>query len=167
MQSNEYYDSALRQTLAFQSPQFVPAWALPRASSDSNSPVVTSAAAGATISIAVPGLSSPESFTAPSTPWTATYVSTASNNRTVHIVPRGKPVGTAAAHLKSFSGMEDTPLVMQVGGTNELGLCMQAVITTLPSKGKLFAVATGCKSWQSQTPTPTHRLTCVSAHASR
>ena len=140
--SDEYYDSALKQTLAFDSPQFVPAWALPRSSSDSGTPVVTSAAAGATISITLPGLTAPESFTAPA-PFTTTSAYTASNGRAVHIVPRVKPVGPTAAHLTSFSGLEDTPLVLQVAGMSELGLCMQAVITTLPSKGKLFAVATG------------------------
>jgi hypothetical protein len=122
----------------------VPAWALPRASSDSGTPVVTSAAAGATISITAPGSSSPESFTAPSSPWTATYVTTAANGRTVHIVPRVKPVGPAATHLTSFSGFEDTLVVVQVNGMSELGLCIQAVVTTLPKKGKLFAVSTGC-----------------------
>ena len=145
-QSNKYYDSFLKQKQTFRSPQFVPAWALPRASSDVSTPIVTSAAAGAVISIAVPGLSSPDTFTAPSSPWTTTFVTTASNGRTVHIVPRGKPVGPTIAHLTRFSGLEDTPLVLQVAGMSELGLCMQAVITTLPSKGKLFAVATGCKS---------------------
>ena len=145
-QSNKYYDSFLKQKQTFRSPQFVPAWALPRASSDVSTPVVTSAAAGATISIEVPGLSSPETFTAPPSPWTSTFVTTASNGRTVHIVPRGKPVGPTIAHLTSFSGLEDTPLVLQVAGMSELGLCMEAVITTLPAKGKLFAVATGCKS---------------------
>ena len=130
----------------FQSPQFVPAWALPRAASDFGTPVVTSATAGATISITVPGLSSPESFTAPSSPWTATFMTTASNGRAVHIVPRVKPVGPAAAHLTSFSGFEDTLVVVQVDGMSELGLCMQAVVTTLPDKGKLFAVSTGCTS---------------------
>ena len=73
-------------------------------------------------------------------------MTTASNARTVHILPRGKPVGSTTAHLTSFSGSEDTPLVLQVAGMNDLGLCMQAVITTLPSKGKLFAVSTGCES---------------------
>ena len=139
----KYFDSFLKQPQTFRSPQFVPAWALPRASSDVSTPVVTSAAAGATISIEVPGLSSPETFTAPPSPWTTTFLTTASNGRTVHIVPRGKPVGPTIAHLTSFSGLEDTPLVLQVAGMSELGLCMQAVITTRPSKGKLFAVATG------------------------
>ena len=145
----KYYDSFLKQPQTFRSPQFVPAWALPRASSYVGTPVVTSAAAGATISIEVPGLS-PEIFTAPPSPWTSTFVTTASNGRTVHIVPRGKPVGPTIARLTSFSGLEDTPLVLQVAGMSELGLCMQAVITTLPSKGKLFAVATGCKSHTAQ-----------------
>ena len=139
----KYYDSFLKQPQTFRSPQFVPAWALPRASSYVGTPVVTSAAAGATISIELPGLSSPETFTAPPSPWTTTFVAAASNGRTVHIVPRGKPIGPTVAHLTSFSGLEDTPLVLQVAGMSELGLCMQAVITTPPSKGKLFAVATG------------------------
>ena len=145
-QSSKYYDSFLRQTQTLQSPQFVPAWALPRASSDSGTPIVTSAAAGATISIAVPGLSPPESFTAPSSPWTTTSMTTASNGRAVHIVPRVKPVGPTAAHLTTVSGLEDTLVVVQVAGMSELGLCMQAVVTTLPSKGRLFAVSTGCTS---------------------
>ena len=72
----------------------------------------------------------------------------ASNGRAVHIVPRVKPVGPAAAHLTSFSGFEDTLVVVQVAGMSELGLCMQAVVTTLPDKdkGKLFAVSTSCTS---------------------
>ena len=146
VQSTEYYDTILKLAQTFRIPQFIPAWALPRSSSDFNTPVVTSAAAGATISIAVPALLSPESFTTPSSPWTTTSVYTASNGRAVHIVPRAKPVGPTAAHLTSFSGLEDSPFLLQVAGMSEMGLCMQAVITTLPSKGKLFAVATGCKS---------------------
>lgn len=147
MQGDKYYDSFLKKPQTFRSPQFVPAWALPRASSGSSTPIVASAAPGATINIAVPGLSSPEIVTAPSSPWTTTFVTAAAGNgRSVHIVPRGKPVGPTIAHLTSFSGLEDTPLVLQVAGMSELGLCMEAVITTLPAKGKLFAVATGCKS---------------------
>ena len=91
----------------------------------------------------MPSLSSPESFTAPSSPWATTYVTVASNGRAVHIVPRVKPVGP---DLTSFSGFEDTLVVVQVDGMSELGLCMQAVVTTLPDKGKLFAVSTGCTS---------------------
>ena len=158
-QSSKYYDSFLQKTQTFQSPQFVPAWRLPRASSDFGAPVVTSAAAGATISITLLGLSSPESFTTPASPWTTTSVTTASDNRVVHIVPRGKPVGPAAAHLTSFSGLEDTPLVVQVAGMNELGLCMEAMVTTLPDKGKLFAVSTGCTSPHSP---HTRALSCAS-----
>ena len=150
MQGDKYYDSFLKKPQTFRSPQFVPAWALPRASSGFSTPIVASAAAGATINIAVPGLSSPEIVTAPLSPWTTTFVTAAANGRSVHIVPRGKPVGPTVAHLTSFSGLEDTPLVLQVAGMSELGLCMQAVITTLPSKGKLFAVATGCKSHTAQ-----------------
>ena len=38
----KYFDSFLKQPQTFRSPQFVPAWALPRASSDVSTPIVTS-----------------------------------------------------------------------------------------------------------------------------
>ena len=161
---DEYYDTFLKRVQSFEKPKFVPAWALPRASSDPGSPLVTSAASRATISIEVPGLASLVSYTAPPAPWVSTSVFTASNGRTIHVLPRNKPVGAAPAHLRRVSGAEDALALLQASGANDLGLCMHAVVTALPTHGQLFVIANGYDA-QSQVllntrdPDPTHKRT--------
>ena len=140
---DEYYDTFLKRVQSFEKPKFVPAWALPRASSDPGSPLVTSAASRATISIEVPGLASPVSYTAPPSPWVSTSVFTASNGRTIHVLPRNKPVGAAPAHLRRVSGAEDALVLLQASGANDLGLCMHAVVSALPTHAQLFVIANG------------------------
>ena len=140
---DEYYDTFLKRVQSFEKPKFVPAWALPRASSDPGSPLVTSAASRATISIEVPGLASPVSYTAPPSPWVSTSVFTASNGRTIHVLPRNKPVGAAPAHLRRVSGAEDALALLQASGANDLGLCMHAVVSALPTHAQLFVIANG------------------------
>lgn len=143
-QSDEkYYDTVLKSVQRFEKPKFVPAWALPRASIDPGAPVVASAAAGATITIDVPGLASAVQYTAPPAPWVGTSDFLASNGRTVHVVPRNKPAGAAPAHLRRVSGAEDGLAVLQASGANDLGLCMHAVVTALPTHGQLFVIANG------------------------
>jgi hypothetical protein len=64
-------------------------------------------------------------------------------NRAVHVLPLVEPVSTSPAHIRRFSGTEDRPTPLKLSAINELSLCMDAVVTSLPKKGKLYAIQNG------------------------